>query len=71
LVVLPEMFPTGKHSNGRETHGHSLIIDPWGDIVSSLSDGVGVITAEVNLERLKRIRNNIPVDKHQKIFETN
>lgn len=58
----------GMHKNGRETYGHSLIVNPWGEIVSSLPEGVGVITAEVDLEKLKKIRRNIPVDKHQKIF---
>jgi deaminated glutathione amidase len=34
---------TGIHHNGRKTYGHSLIINPWGEIISSLSDGMGVI----------------------------
>lgn len=59
---------TGTHNNGRKTYGHSLIINPWGEVISSVSDGIGVITAEIDLEQLKQIRKNIPVATHQKIF---
>jgi len=61
---------TGTHNNGRNTYGHSLIINPWGEIISLLADGVGVITSEIDLDKLKQIRKNIPVAEHQKIFYT-
>lgn len=61
---------TGTHTNGRNTYGHSLIINPWGEIISTLADGMGVITAEIDLNKLRQIRKNIPVADHQKIFFT-
>lgn len=59
---------TGTQHNGRKTYGHSLIVNPWGEVVALLPDEVGVITADIDLNRLKEIRTNIPVDKHQKYF---
>lgn len=59
---------TGVHKNGRSTYGHSLIINPWGEIINSIADGVGVITAEIDLEYLRKVRQEIPVGTHQKIF---
>lgn len=59
---------TGLHNNKRETYGHSLIVNPWGEIIAALPEGVGVIFADINLELLHQIRNSIPVASHQKIF---
>ncbi len=50
----------GKHSDGRETYGHSMIIDPWGKIISELPNGEGIITAEVDLSVIHRIRTSLP-----------
>lgn len=58
----------GTHYQDRETYGHSLIVNPWGEIISSLTHEVGVITAEINLNLLHTIRKNIPIEMHQKIF---
>jgi deaminated glutathione amidase len=51
----------GTHSPGRTTYGHSMITNPWGEIVSSNDTGVGVITAEVDLQFLKEVRKNLPI----------
>lgn len=59
---------TGTHRNGRQTYGHSLIINPWGEIINSLADGIGVITAEVDLEKLRQIRKDMPIADHQKFY---
>lgn len=58
----------GTHRNGRQTYGHSLIINPWGEIINSLADGIGVITAEVDLEKLRQIRKNMPIADHQTLY---
>jgi predicted amidohydrolase len=58
----------GKHDNGRETYGHSLIVEPWGSVVASLPEArPGVITAKIDLAYLREKRKAIPVDKHQRI----
>lgn len=54
----------GIHANGRETWGHSMIIDPWGKIICCLEEGVGVISADIDLTHLTRVRYSIPVASH-------
>lgn len=59
----------GTHSSGRKTFGHSVIVEPWGNIPAKL-DGVesGVIYTDVDLKKLYEVRKSIPVLDHQKIF---
>lgn len=59
----------GTHANGRETFGHSMIIDPWGDIMTYLSTDEGAVTTEFSLEQLKQIRQAMPVELHNQ-FES-
>ena len=57
----------GYHANGRETYGHSMIVDPWGLVLDQLPRGSGVVTAEIDAERQAGIRNSFPVLSHRKI----
>jgi predicted amidohydrolase len=57
----------GYHVNGRETHGHSMIVDPWGNILNQLKSGSGVVIAELDQERLARIRRSFPVIEHRQL----
>lgn len=51
----------GVHEDGRETFGHSLIISPWGDILAEArGDEPGVIIAEIDLDRVRKARRQIP-----------
>lgn len=54
----------GIHQNGRETWGHSMIISPWGDVLTCLPEGVGAISVEVDMAELDKVRQAIPVAKH-------
>lgn len=54
----------GIHQNGRETWGHSIIIDPWGETQALLESGVGYISAPFKANRINDVRTNIPVAKH-------
>jgi predicted amidohydrolase len=52
----------GTHPGGRKTHGHTMIVDPWGVIVEEIhTPGNGVVCVEIYLEKLYEIRNQIPV----------
>ncbi len=57
-VVAPAQ--SGTHSSGRETYGDSLIVDYWGQIVSRLAKGAGVITAEIDLAKQAETRARFP-----------
>lgn len=54
----------GVHSNGRETYGHSMIIDPWGSVLDTLQYGPGVAIAECNGTYLESVRTTFPVLQH-------
>jgi len=57
----------GYHVNGRETHGHSMIIDPWGTILDELSNGSGFVVTDVDLNKIHNIRKTFPVLQHRKL----
>jgi len=51
----------GVHENGRETWGHSMIISPWGEILSQLEQGEGLISADFHRSEVERIRTSMPL----------
>ncbi len=55
----------GRHPTGRMTHGNSMIIDPWGDVLARMEKGEGVVTAEFNYQRLVDIRTRLPALQHR------
>ena len=57
----------GKHENGRRTWGHSMLIDPWGKIVSELADGEGVVFGDVELSMIRNVRESLPALQHRRI----
>jgi deaminated glutathione amidase len=57
----------GFHINGRETHGDSMIVDPWGNILDRLPRGSGVVVADVDLERVRSTRRNFPAVEHRRL----
>jgi predicted amidohydrolase len=59
----------GKHENGRETFGHSLIVDPWGRVLAEGGTEPGVILAEINPAAVATARARIPSLQHGRRFE--
>ena len=59
----------GNHANGRKTFGHSMIIDPWGSIIAKM-DGTetGIIYSDIDLRKVQKARQAIPIAQHQKIY---
>jgi len=64
-IIAPDQF--GKSAKSFETHGHSMIIDPWGKILAELATGSGVICAELDLEYLAKVRTELPALKHRRL----
>lgn len=58
----------GFHRNGRKTYGHSMIVDPWGIVLDCYKTGGGFVSAEIDLERIEKIRSTFPVLKHRRFF---
>jgi nitrilase len=57
----------GTHENGRRTFGHSLVVDPWGEVLAMLPEGEGVVLAEVERERIASVRMQLPALEHRRV----
>jgi nitrilase len=57
----------GLHPGGRMTHGNSMIVDPWGDVLARIDKGEGVIVAELDAARIAEIRASLPALRHRKL----
>lgn len=57
----------GEHPGGRRTFGHSMLIDPWGDVISALTTGPGLVIGEVDTVRITAVRESLPALKHRKL----
>jgi predicted amidohydrolase len=55
----------GKHETGRRTWGHSVLIDPWGEIVDCLPEGPGHVAGNIDLQRIADVRASLPALKHR------
>ncbi len=55
----------GRHPNGRMTHGNSMVIDPWGEVLARMDKGEGVVLAELDPQRLVDTRSSLPALKHR------
>jgi nitrilase len=57
----------GLHENGRRTWGHSVFIDPWGQVVDVLPEGEGVVMGELDLSRIAQLRQQLPALAHRRL----
>jgi len=57
----------GRHENGRRTWGHSMVIDPWGEVLAMQSEGPGVVMAELDVQRLQGVREQLPSLQHRRL----
>ncbi len=55
----------GKHENGRRTWGHSMLVDPWGELMGVLPEGEGVVSGVIDPARLAEVRQNLPALRHR------
>ncbi|HZS82652.1 MAG TPA: carbon-nitrogen hydrolase family protein [Stellaceae bacterium] len=68
FVFAPAQW--GEHAEGRKTYGHSLIIDPWGEVLADAGEGVGVITAEIDPAKIEEARRMVPALRHDRAFSS-
>ena len=57
----------GTHENGRRTWGHSMVVDPWGEVLAVLPEGEGVVAADVDAKRLAQVRQQLPALMHRRL----
>jgi len=72
LVCLPQAFmiaaaQAGRHNASRESYGHAIIVDPWGNIIARLDDPheTGIAVADLDIAEMKAIRERIPINEHR------
>jgi nitrilase len=57
----------GTHPGGRRTYGHSMLVDPWGAVVSVLTEGEGVVSGEIDPHRIDDVRAKLPAWSHRRL----
>ncbi len=62
-VVAPAQG--GVHENGRQTWGHSMVVDPWGEVLGQREQGPGLVVAELDAARLASVRTQLPALEHR------
>lgn len=56
----------GRHEDGRQTFGHSLVVDPWGEVLLDMGEQKGIGFADIDLPRISEVRSRIPALSHRK-----
>jgi deaminated glutathione amidase len=64
-VIAPAQV--GVHGKGRSSHGHAVVIDPWGAILAQVADGEGLAVAEIDFDRQDRLRRELPALDHLRL----
>lgn len=57
----------GVHENGRRTWGHSMIVDPWGEVLAMQAEGEGIVLAELDPGRIASVRSQLPALEHRRL----
>jgi deaminated glutathione amidase len=65
-VIAPAQW--GEHTAGRRSYGHSLIVDPWGEVLADAGEGVGFVTARIEVARIAEVRRMVPSLQHDRSF---
>jgi deaminated glutathione amidase len=68
FVFAPAQW--GEHAEGRKTYGHSLIVDPWGEVLADGGEGIQVVTARIDPARIAEARRMVPSLGHDRPFTT-
>jgi deaminated glutathione amidase len=66
FVFAPAQW--GEHTAGRRSYGHSLILDPWGEVLADAGEGVGIVSARIEMARIAEVRSMVPSLGHDRRF---
>ncbi len=65
-VFVVAAAQSGRHEDGRDTFGHSLVVGPWGEVLLDMGEGLGVGFAELDLAELEAVRGRLPALRHRR-----
>ena len=60
---------TGVHADGRETYGHSLVVDPWGEVLLDMGEGTGIGYVDLDLAVIDRVQARVPALRHRRAID--
>jgi deaminated glutathione amidase len=66
FVFAPAQW--GEHAEGRRTYGHSLIVDPWGEVMGDGKEGIGIVSARIEVTAIAKARRMVPSLQHDRPF---
>ncbi|MFK3891409.1 carbon-nitrogen hydrolase family protein [Sphingomonas sp. NPDC079357] len=66
-VYLVAAAQTGVHEDGRATYGHSLVVDPWGEVLLDMGEAPGIGYAEIDAARVQEVRSRVPALQHRRV----
>jgi len=66
FVFAPAQW--GEHTGGRRSYGHSLIVDPWGEVLADAGEGVGIVSARIEVARIAEVHRMVPSLQHDRRF---
>jgi predicted amidohydrolase len=66
FVFAPAQW--GEHAEGRRTYGHSLIVDPWGEVLADAGEGVAIVSARIEVDAIAKARRMVPSLQHDRVF---
>ena len=65
FVFAPAQW--GEHAEGRRTYGRSLIVDPWGEVLADAGEGVGIVSARIEVDAIAKARRMVPSLQHDRV----
>ncbi len=65
-VFVVSAAQTGRHEDGRQTFGHSLVVDPWGEVLLDMGEEPGLGFAEIDLDQVAAVRSRVPALSHRR-----
>ena len=68
-VFVVAAAQTGLHEDGRETYGHSMVIDPWGKVIIDMGTEPGMTVCEIDMDQIADVRSRIPAISNRRAFE--
>lgn len=69
-VFVVAAAQVGRHEDGRSTYGHSLAIDPWGEVLLDMGDAPGVGMVDLDFQRIDEVRGRVPAITHRRSIDT-